>query len=334
MTSAVPSWISQPWAGVHDIPSGFTEAPQPLSWDRLKATAQLWVDSIIGRIAISLGGISIGGWKPLGFLADWGAQRIADAQRNYAAAVQAQDTANFANTQITILTGGALASDVPGGVSISDQFTGPASSDLGVNWFRRSDGPGGGAFGRDGNGRATWKRSGGRWRHHYDVTVTPLATDFQAVFAVIAEPVQSPKVGIAYGTNAFTMLTCRSNSAGYVFVYARVGFYDLQLGCRVDGAWRPWTTITLGDPGSDRGWLLRGDQLVLIAGTATHDRQFIVRQNGIERLSWTDSAGQSAMGVSNRFCGIVSQAGDRMYIEQTVPAQLDTWSAADRRAAA
>ena len=302
-----------------------------MTWEQAKATAQFLLDSIIGRIAIALGGISIGDWKPLSFLADWGKKRIEDAQRNFAAAMNAQASANFALSQVTILTGGSLASNVPGGVTVSDQFVGASANTLSSQaWTRTSDGPGGGGFGPDGSGKAVWKKSGGLWRRHLDISATPLATDYPAVLVVLAAPVESPWVGLARGPDAWTYLIARSNSSATTFVYARLGFDSLQVGCNpVSGDWTPGPTVP--------STIKAGDQWVLMVGTSTDPLEVIVKQNGITRVGpgsgVTYIATDTIAAQEFRHVGVGSLAVERnFFLDQTRPAEIEVWSAADRQA--
>ena len=318
-----PAWATGVNDAVHDIPGGFQAAAPPLSWQQVQATAQYFLDIFIGRVAIAFGGINIFGWKPLDFLADWGEQRILDAQENYARAMNAQRTATFANSQVTILTGGALATDVTGGVAINAQFNEAAANTLGAGWTRVSDFAGGGHFGPNGSGQAVWKKSGGATRRHVDINNTPLATDNQAVFVVMAEPPEDPYIG----ADAYTYLIARANAAGDTFVWARIGNNDLAVGKTVSGTWSsPWVTVsTTTNP---------GDQWSLLVGTDVDDRQMIVKQNGVARITHTDTS-SSAMGASNLHCGLGSLAGDRAvliipFLDQTRPGELDLWAAADR----
>lgn len=324
MTSP-PSWLA-PSTQVRNVPAQFVAAQPPLSWQQIGATTQFLLDTFIGKVAIAFGGISIFGWKPLDFLADWGQQRIRDAADNYAAAMNAQSTANYANTQITILTSGSLASNVAGGVSLSEPFTGASADTCGANFARISDGPGGGSFGPDGSGKGVWKKYGGLWRRHFDRHVTPLATDYQAVFVVMANPVESPQVGVVYGPDAYTYLIARSNTGMTSFVYCRIGYKSLEVGCKNSDVWKAWKTIEM-TPASI------GDQFAFVVGTTANLREFIIRQNGVTRLAYTDTAGNSLVGSGFRSVGFASQAAERnVYTDQTRPAQLDSWSAADRTA--
>lgn len=313
----VPAWALGVNPEVHTVPGGRIGAGPPLSWQQVQATAQFLLDSVIGRIAIAFGGIDIFGWKPLEFLADWGQQRVDDALANYQSAMNAQGSANYANSQLSILTGGALASNVTGGVAVSDTFTGASANNFGGSWIRTSDGPGAGHVGPNGSGQGVWKKSGGLWRRHFDRHITQLATDYQAGFVVISQPAEAP----SFGSDAYTYLLLRMQD-DQTFVYCRIGRSDVQVGKRAGGTWDDWDTVAVT--------VNVGDQFAFVAGTDADDRQFLVRQNGITRIDHTDSS-SSAMGASYRYVGIASQCAERNFLtDQTRPAELDVWSAADR----
>lgn len=319
-----PSWAVGVDQSVHEPPGEQTVGAPPLSWQQVQATAQFLLDTIIGRIAIAFGGIEIFGWKPLDFLADWGEQRIADAQANYLAAINAQYTATYAVSGVTGAAAGALASDVSGGVAVVAQFNEAADTDLGTGWTRVSDGPGAGGFGPNGSGQAVWSKSGGLWRRHVDINDTPLATDYQSVYAVLSAPVENPYLG----GDAYTFLIARSNTSGTEYVWARIGNNDLAIGKTVSSTFAtPWATTTVTTR--------PGDQWQFIAGTDSDDREFIVKQNNVVKLTHTDVT-SSSYGASYLNCGIGSQAADRAvlivpFLDQTRPAEVDLWAATDRQ---
>jgi len=318
--TTIPDWAATPSADYRNIPGEFKGPSAPFSWQQLRLTSDLWINIFVGKVAIAFGGIQIAGWKPLDFLADWGQQRIDDALAAYQAAMIAQSSATFASSQVTILVGGALASDVTGGVALNAQFNEASATTL--TGFTRglSDGPGGGDLGPDGSGRAAWKKSGGLWRRHVDRHDTVLATDYQIVYVVMAEPVQAPSLG----GDAYTYLIGRCDDAGTTFVFARIGNTDLAVGKVTAGSWPdPWETV--------EATTTRGDQWAFIIGTSTDDRKFIVKQNGITRLAFTDTS-SSAMGASYRRVGVGAlAAGRNLALSQTVPGELDLWAAADRQ---
>lgn len=318
MTEVAPDWAVTPQDTFRTIPGELQPAQPPFSMQQLKTYGQFFIDVFIGKVAIAFGGIQILGWKPFDFLAEWGQQRIDDAVASLQAAQAAQGTATFANSQVTALTGGALASNVPGGISINAQFNEPSANTLAGFTRTLSDGPGGGQFGPNGSGRAVWKKSGSLWRRHVDRHDTALATDYQVVFVVMAEPVQDPSLG----GDAYTYLIGRCDDAGTTFVWARIGNNDLAIGKTVGGTFAsPWDTVD--------STTSAGDQWSLLLGTDVDDRQFIVKQNGITRLSLTDTS-SSAMGSGYRRVGLASLAASRNLLTQTVPGELDLWAAADR----
>lgn len=289
----------------------------PLTAQRVGVIGQVLLDLILAQIALALGNITVLGQKPFAFLTEWGRdlqQRAIDAYTN---AGVAQSSANYANSQLSILTGGALASNVTGGVAVAEQFTGASANNLGADFSRTSDGPGAGNFGPNGSGQAVWKKSGGLWRRHIDRYTTALATDYQALFTVVSKPAEAP----SFGSDAYTYLLARMNSASDTFVYCRIGRTNIEVGKRDSGTWTAWTNVSITANA--------GDQFTFIVGTTTDDREVIVRQNGITRLTYTDTS--SAMGTDYRHVGLASQCAERNFLtDQTRPGELDVWSAADR----
>lgn len=291
-------------------------APQ-LTAQRIGVIGQVILDLVLAQVALALGNITILGQKPFAFLTQWGQelqQRAIDAYTN---AGVAQSSANYANSQLSILTGGALASNVTGGVAVSAPFTGASANTLGSSFSRTSEGPGAGNFGPNGSGQAVWKKSGGLWRRHIDRNTTALATDYQALFMVVSKPAEAP----SFGSDAYTYLLARMNSTAATFVYCRIGRTNLEVGKRSGGTWTAWTSVDITANA--------GDQFAFLVGTSTDDREVIVRQNGVTRLTYTDTS--SALGSDYRYVGLASQCAERNFLtDQTRPAELDVWSAADR----
>ncbi|WP_293308899.1 hypothetical protein [Mycolicibacterium sp.] len=273
---------------------------------------------VLYALAGSVSGVPLFGPAISAQLSAWAddlEQRATDALRD---AATAQGSANYANVQLTILTGGALASNVTGGVSINDQFATASANNLGSAWSRSSEGPGGGNYGPNGSGQAVWKKFGGLWRRHTDRHLTALATDYQVVFTILGKPPEAPSLG----ADAYTYLLARMNAAADTYLYCRIGNNDLQIGKRDGGSWSAWSTVDIStNP---------GDQFAFVVGTSVDDREVVVRQNGIARLTYTDTSA-SAMGADYRFVGLASQAAERnVYTDQTKPAELELWAAADR----
>ena len=275
------------------------------------------LDLILAQIAIALGNVTVLGQRPFAFLSEWGRELQQRAQDAFANAQIAQGSANFANSQLAILTGGGLASDVAGGVSLSDQFVGASANNLGASWTRASEGSGAGNFGPNGAGQAVWKKSGGLARIHIDRHNTPLATDYQAVFIVLSAPPQSP----SFGSESFTFLLARMEDED-TFVWLRISHNQLTVGKRAGGSWSTWVSVS--------ATVAAGDSFTFYVGTDSDDREVIVKQNGVAKITHTDAT-SSAFGASYRYVGIASEAKERNFLtDQTVPASLEVWSASDR----
>ena len=311
-----PAWaVGPPSEAYRNIPGELT-SPPVTSWQEIQNTGKYLIDVFVGKVAIAFGGIDIFGWKPLEFLAEWGQQRVDDALAAYAAAQNAQSSANYANIQLSLLTTGTLASD-SGGVSVSEQCNGASANNFGGSWDRVSDGAGGGHYGPDGAGHGVWKKFGGLVRRHVDRHTTALSTDYQVVLCVMAAPPQTPLLG----SNAYNYLCARMDSAGTTFVWARVTNNEAAVGKCVSGTWTTWDTETITAN--------HGDQWMFLVGTSTDDRQVIVKQNGTTRLDWTDTV--HSYGASYLYAGMAAQSGDRLvFLDQTVPGEVDLWTAADR----
>lgn len=321
-----PDWGRRinPYPTVHNPPPAVKSAAPALTAQRIGVIGTVLLDLILAQVALALGNITVLGVKPFAFLTEWGRdlqQRATDAYLN---AGYAQSSANWANSQLTVLTGGSLASDVSGGVAINDQFNGASANNLGSDWTRTSAGSGAGHFGPNGTGQAVWKKSGGLNRRHIDRNNTALATDYQAVFCVMSQPPQAPRLG----DDAYTYLIGRMNSDSDTFVYCRIGNNDLAVGKTSGGTWAsPWQTIAISTA--------PGDQWTFLLGTDDDDRQFLVKQNGVTRIDHTDTS-SSAFGADYRYVGVGAQAGNRAiliipFTDQTKPGELDLWSAADRQ---
>ncbi len=320
--------------GIHDAPNDSIIAAdntrlQALLRTRTNAIRYHLLADVLYAVAGAVAGIPVLGPAVSAQLSIWAddlEQKAIDALND---AATAQGAANYANIQLTLLAGGVLASDVVGGVSVSDQFEGASANTHGSAWTRVSDGPGGGNQGTNGAGKSVWKKFGGLWRRHIDRHQTPLATDYQVVFVLLAKPPEPPSLG----SDAYTYLLARMNSAADTFVYLRIGNNDLQLGKRNAGTWTAWKTITTDD--DDNPIVVRaGDQFAFTVGTAADDREVVVRQNGYLRTTHTDT-GSSAMGSDYRYVGMAAQAAERnLLLDQTRPAELELWTAADRLPAA
>lgn len=291
--------------------------PPALDWNKIQAFARFALDSFIGQIAIAFGGINILGWKPFDFLADWGQQRIAEAQANYLAATNAQGAADYANSQIT----GLLTTDVSGGVALYTSFDGPAATDIGANFTQVYSGPGGGTWGVDGAGNTRWNASGGGYRICTARHNTPVTTNYQRIRVVLTSKPWSERAGQIPAN----FLYGRMNAAGDSLVYARFTYASMQVGCIVAGSTTVFATVSFSPN--------LGDVLDFYIGTDDDDREFIVRRNGVDIVSCIDSAAVSDMGSSNLYVGLGAMATDRdFFTAQSVPGQIAAWAGIDRQA--
>lgn len=315
-----PEPITAP--GIHDLPdtpSATNAQLQALVKSRATAIRYHLLADVLFAVSGSVSGIPLIGPAVSNALSAWATDLEQRAQDAMDSAVGAQETANYANIQLSILTSGSLASDVPGGVSINAQFNGDEDTDLGSGWLRVSDGVGGGNYGPNGSGQAVWKKFGGLRRRHIFRNDTPLATDYQIIVCVMSTPVQATSLG----SDAYSYLIARSNSAATTFIWVAIGNDAVSVGKTVGGSWSsPWfaTSVTTRP----------GDQWMFIVGTDVDDRQLLLKQNGVTRIDWTDTS-SSAMGSDYLYVGVGAQAADRnLILDQTKPGELDVWIAADR----
>lgn len=297
--------------------------PGGLDVKDIEAFARFALESFIGRIAMAFGGIDIAGWKPFDFLVDWGQARVDEATANYLAAINAQSSANYANAQLTVITGVGFASDVPGGVALNEVFNGPTSTTLGVNWSRTAAGSGAGTYGPNGSGVAVWNKSGGLQYTLFDCHNTPLTTDNQAVYMVLSKLPQEPDI---FGGQAYNFLRARSNTANDTFVYARIGFNKLRVGCYVSGVETVFDTIDITPK--------PGDSWGLLVGTDIDSYEFIVKRNGAIVWRDIDTGMVSQIGSGFLNVGCAESANARLdfplIFTQTVPGEMTAWAAADR----
>lgn len=332
MTS--PDWGSKvnPSTTVHVAPPA-VKAVQPLTPAQIGAIGEIILDLTLAQVALALGSINILGVRPFASLTDWGYALQDKAKQAYDNAFNAQASANFANKQLTVLTGTALASDVSGGVSVNDGFGGTSAATLSATTWTRltssssTDGSGGGTFGPNGSGQAVWKKSGFFSRRDIYRSNTALATDYQAVFTVVSTPPDSP-----LGEDAYLYLLGRMNSTGTEFAFCRIGNNDLAVGgvtssTRNTVPWGGvWASVSItANPGDQFGFYLGSND-----GTTDKPLNFLIKQNGITRLSYSDTS--STYGSSNRYCGVAAYAGNRfLNLTQTAPGAIDLWAAADRK---
>lgn len=300
---------------IHQPPPASPPGVAPLSAQRIGIIGSVILDLVLAQIALALGNVTVLGTRPFAFLTEWGRDLQEKASEAYINVFIAQDTATNAQKGVTLLQTDILAANVTGGVSVSDQFSGASANDLGAAWTRTSNGAGAGGFGPNGSGRAVWKKSGGLSREHRDLYNTPLATDYQSVTVVVAKP-NEPSTG----NTSSTFMLARCNSAATEFVWALITFNAVQVGKFASGTASLWASQSVT--------VKAGDQFTFIVGTSTDDRQVIVKQNGVARITHTDTT-SSSLGASYRYVGLSSIAVGTT-TTQVAPAELEVWSAADR----
>ena len=297
-----------------------SDAPtEPLSKAQIKAIGAAMRYSILADVLLALSGIQVFGVSVFSGLSVW-AQELQDkAQDAYNSAFNAQGSANYANAQLAILTGIGDASLVPGGVRLSGISNGPSASSLGSNWTRTTAGPGAGSFGPNGSGAAAWDRSGGLAFSLFDYYNTPLATNYQAASLVLNTVPQHPDI---FGGQAYNFLRLRSNTSNDTFVYCRIGYNSLRIGCYVSGTETVFDSISI----TPRA----GDVWLLIVGTDNDDYEILVKQNGVTVWQDIDTGPVSQKGGSYLYAGMAETCSGRLIFTQTIPGEVTSWAAADR----
>jgi hypothetical protein len=166
-----------------------------------------------------------------------------------------------------------------------------------------------------------WTRSGGGNRTHWDRHDTPLFTRYQVVAVVLSA---RPQV-LAFGGQAYTWIRCRCNADDDTFVYLRIGRDTLRVGCFVDGVDTAFDTFSFD--------VTSGDAYHLLAGTDVDDRKIIVKRNGVDAWSGIDTDAISMVDDTDYlYVGMTAGAASRNNgASQTVPAEMDIFTAADRQ---
>jgi len=322
-----PEPITAP--GIHDMPPA--SVTSPLTQQQWKSFGDATVKILIAQVLYAISGINVLGVSlldPFGLLRAWADDLVQQANDAYNGAANAQASANYANMQLLIQLGTDLASDVPGGVALTEQFNGAAASDFGANFVRVSAGAGAGVYGPNGSGHAVWTKSGGQVRDHHDRHVTPLTTRYQLVVALMSAPPQPP----FGGGQAYNMLRGRVNAAQDTYVYAAIFDNMVQIGCVVSGTGTLFNQVAL-TPAT-------GDVWAFYLGTDDDDREFVLKRNDIVIWSGVDSGAVSQVDDTDYlYVGHTAHAHDRgagippfviPFATQTVPGNLDIWAAADR----
>lgn len=232
----------------------------------------------------------------------------------------AQDSANFANAVL----GSGLQSNVDGGIRVSDSMSGLASTTLGAGYTMRSTGSGAGTFGRNGLGKAVWTLSGGLERAHYYRHVTELGGDYQVVQHLMTTRPDPPGV---FEFNPANWLLGRVSADLLTFVYARVAWGELSVGCFDSGTQHVFTTFST-DVQPGQVWRLQCG-----ADNGTTPDEFVVYRNSTEVWRGSDG-GYSSYGSSYLGVGLAASAASHFFATtQTIPAAIDMWAAADYTAA-
>lgn len=221
----------------------------------------------------------------------------------------AQDAADFANAQLAAINR-----------LISDLFDG-GEGDLSANWtvtYTSGSGLAAGKIQMDGRGNAWWDGFGGLYRIGtaiYNAMTT--TTDYQVVSTVMPLRVQDPKLG----SDSWTRLIGRSNTAGTEYVFGEIGNDTAAIGYRYAGTDHVLQSVSTATSNGD-SWEFR-------LGSSTSDDQFVLKRNGVVIVDTSSSA--TSKGSDYRSVGFAMRAGDRnLFLSQTSPGKMAVFSADDQ----
>ncbi|MBF4194679.1 hypothetical protein MHAEM_21676 [Mycolicibacterium phlei] len=174
-----------------------------------------------------------------------------------------------------------------------DDFAGPNATNLGAKWVQTYS-SGSGQLGVR-NGSAHWYASGGAARTCRARYTDALGADRQVIKIVLANNialVSSPPIVELHG---------RVDNTHDNYVTARIHFDHVELGYVVSGSYtRLGSNVSISN--SKGLWELQ-------VGTLSDDYEFVLYQDGIERIRRTDSGHNSLMGSNYRYHGFLCRAG-------------------------
>lgn len=221
-----------------------------------------------------------------------------------------------ANKKLTQIISGENAGPGIVGATYVDEADRTTTADWGINWQLT----GTGSVHCDGNNFA-WIDSGSAPRYVLGrYTAGASLTDYQLVQMVMASKMESPVFGSS--PNCGNGLLGRMNAAMDTFVYARIYYNRVELGCYVGGVQQVFATNNV-TPVTGARW---GLQL----GTGDGDRLFQVTMNGSIVCSYNDTAAVSAMGTNYRYGGQAMWSDSRFGGEST-PGLIAVWALSDNQ---
>lgn len=319
MTSPEPP-LTAP--GIHDLDS-YTKASAPKTQVQMRGIGQAMRYRFLADVLYAVAGIEVFGITPFAGLAQWADEMAERANEAYLGALGAQESANFANA----ILGSNLQTNVTGGIEVSESFNGEPAPNFGGNWTMRSEGAGAGTYGPNGNGKASWARSGGQSRTHFYRHTTTLVGDYQVGQILLSTRPQDPT---GFDAPPFNFILLRVSSDLLSFVYARIGRNSLQVGCFVSGAEHVFHVATNLPNRDGQVWRL---QVGTDNGTLADPREIVVFRNAVE--IWRgDDGGDSVYGATYRGVGLAAEARSRAFAtDQSIPGDVDVFAAADLHAA-
>jgi hypothetical protein len=229
----------------------------------------------------------------------------------------AQGSANLANSEVAVIKS-TLESMASGGISGSDTFDRALASTLGSSYSQVGFGGGGGTYGTNGLGQASWDASGSSERSFVNIrNDVAFTTKYQVCTLLLTEKVKS-------GGNRSVWMVPRCDSAGNNFVYARVHDDIVEVGAYYSGAFHWWDEVEYDNADGERWdfW----------AGTSASDRQYVVKRNNVTILTVNEPGTSSGIDPAtyNRPAFAVTAGASAFFAPQSVPPDIDVFTWADR----
>lgn len=205
----------------------------------------------------------------------------------------------------------------PGGIKYVDSAATSYPSGWGPNW---TPAPGNTGTVYVGTGGFSWAKGGINQARQYRATYNAgkTSTNKQVVGMVLWTLMEKPlSAGLVGGSN---WLFARVSDDWQSFIYIRLYYNKVELGCYVDGVQHIWDTV-LGNASAGSLWELQ-------AGTEDDDYEILVYQNRQTVCDYTDSAHVSKLG-GGYLSGGMGMLSDPRPAGEAAPGAVAQWSLRD-----
>jgi hypothetical protein len=233
------------------------------------------------------------------------------------------------SSQIAALSSFVYGTDVPGGISFTDQFARANATNLGSNYVQTYYGPGGGNYGIS-NDSAHWTTSGANSAGCSNRCTTALATNTQSASIVLAQPISVNTTG---SNPSFKIkLRCDSTNQNWVeaHIYAvSTAKANVDINYVVGGV----TTLVQNFPTALS--MSPGDTWEFRAGTIANAREYVLLLNGTIVADCVESGTTSMLdNTVYKYPAFDSLAGTFVaffFFYQAGPPDVVTFAASDRK---